>query len=184
MSDRLVVRVVGPLAPYASAFDQELRSRGYTKLSAAQQLRLMAHLSQWLVGAGLGAAELTPERVEAFCVTRRDEGYTGLRTAKALAPLQAFLHEQGVLFEPAVPTLVSAEDRLLERYRNYLVHERGLTEQVVSRWVQAAGLFLAEYPGLVGDGPAVGAAGVSAFCVRELPGRGVSAAKNLVLRIV
>ncbi len=121
MSDRLVVRVVGPLAPYASAFDQELRSRGYTKLSAAQQLRLMAHLSQWLVGAGLGAAELTPERVEAFCVTRRDEGYTGLRTAKALAPLQAFLHEQGVLFEPAVPTLVSAEDRLLERYRNYLV---------------------------------------------------------------
>jgi integrase/recombinase XerD len=179
MSDRLVVRVFGPLAPYASAFHQELRSRGYTHLSAAQQLRLVANISQWLAGEGLGAAELMPERVEAFCVNRRGEGHTHLRTAKALAPLLAFLREQGVLSEPAVPTPVSAEDLLLERYRNYLVHERGLVEHVVSAWMRAAGLFVAEYPGLVGNGAAVAAADVSAFCVRELPRRGVSAAKNL-----
>jgi len=43
MTGRSVVRVVGPLAPYAAGFDRELRSRGYTTLSVAGQLRLMTH---------------------------------------------------------------------------------------------------------------------------------------------
>ena len=42
MAGRLVVRVVGPLAPYVSGFDRELGSRGYTRLSANGQRRLMA----------------------------------------------------------------------------------------------------------------------------------------------
>jgi hypothetical protein len=120
MSGRLVqVKVVGPLAPYASGFDQELRSRGYTKVSVAQQLRLMAHVSRWLAGQGLDATALTPERVEAFCVARRREGYRGLRTTKALRPLQEFFQQQGVLSRPAVRKPASEEERLLARYRDY-----------------------------------------------------------------
>jgi hypothetical protein len=46
MAGRSVVKVVGPLASYASGFDQELGSRGYTRLSADGQLRLMAHVSR------------------------------------------------------------------------------------------------------------------------------------------
>ncbi len=56
MAGRSVVRMVGPLAPYASGFYRELRSRGYTHLSAVWQLRLMAHASRWLAGQGLDAA--------------------------------------------------------------------------------------------------------------------------------
>lgn len=179
MAGQLVVRVVGPLAPYVSGFDRELGSRGYTRLSANGQLRLMAHVSRWLAGDGLGAAGFTPQRVEAFCVVRRREGYRGLRTAKALRPLQEFLQQQGVLPGPVVREPASEEERLLARYRDYLVHERSLVEPVVVAWGQAATLFLAAYPGLLGDGPAVDAGQVSAFCVRELPGRGRAAAKNL-----
>jgi hypothetical protein len=91
MAGRSVVRVVGPLASYASGFDQELGSRGYTRLSADGQLRLMAHVSSLLAGQGLAAAEFTPERVAAFCAARRREGYRGLRTACALQPLEEFL---------------------------------------------------------------------------------------------
>ncbi len=179
MPKQSVVRVVGPLAPYASGFSRELRRRGYTALSVAGQLRLMAHVSGWLAGEGLEAAAFTPERVEAFCIARRAEGYRGLRTAKALAPLQQFLQSQGVLALLPAPGPVSAEQQLLGRYQNYLVCERGLTERVVSNWVQAAGLFVAEHPELAEGRPAVGAAEVSAFCARELPRRSGSAARNL-----
>jgi len=132
-----------------------------------------------LADEGLEAAAFTPERVEAFCIARRAEGYRGLRTAKALAPLQEFLQRQGVLPPPPAPGPTSAEQQLLERYQDYLVCERGLTERVVSHWVQAAALFVAEHPKLAEGGPAVGAAAVSAFCARELPRRSGSAARNL-----
>ena len=55
MAGRSVVRMVGPLAPYASGFGRELRSRGYTRLSAVWQLRLMAHVSRWLASGGSAA---------------------------------------------------------------------------------------------------------------------------------
>ena len=80
-----------------------MRSRGYTTLSVAGQLRLMTHVSRWLAGEKLTVAALTPERVEAFCVARQRAGYRGLRTAKALVPLREFLHEQGVLAEAPRP---------------------------------------------------------------------------------
>jgi hypothetical protein len=41
-----VVRVEGPLAAYAEGFGAELRRLGHTPLTAAAQLRLMAHLSR------------------------------------------------------------------------------------------------------------------------------------------
>lgn len=179
MTGRSVVRVVGPLAPYAAGFDRELRSRGYTTLSVAGQLRLMTHVSRWLAGEKLTVAALTPERVEAFCVARQREGYRGLRTAKALVPLREFLHEQGVLPRPEAAAPVTVVDRLLVSYRDYLVSERGLVGPVVTEWVRSAGLFLTRYPGLAGGGPTVGAAEVSAFCAGELPRRTVPAAKNL-----
>ena len=41
-------RVHGPLAPYAVGFRLELERLGYTPLTAATHVRLMAHLSRWL----------------------------------------------------------------------------------------------------------------------------------------
>jgi hypothetical protein len=44
--------VTGPLAEYAGGFRTELARLGYTPLTAAAQLRLMAHLSRWLDADG------------------------------------------------------------------------------------------------------------------------------------
>jgi hypothetical protein len=41
-------RVRGPLAPYAEGFRSELERLGYTPLTAATHVRLLAHLSRWL----------------------------------------------------------------------------------------------------------------------------------------
>lgn len=180
MSDPLEIRVSGPLGGYASAFAQELRGRGYTRLTVAGHLRLMAHLSRWLSGEGLDAAALTPERIEAFCAVRRAAGYRRLRTARAVTPLWEFLRRQGACATPPTPAPADAPQRLLERYRAYLVDERGLKPKVVSAWLQAALLFLTEHPLLASDGRStVGAGQIAAFCARELPRRGPATARNL-----
>ena len=179
MAGRSVVRMVGPLAPYASGFDRELRSRGYTRLSAVWQLRLMAHVSRWLASEGLGSAAFTPERAEEFCAVRRQAGYTALLTVRALAPLQEFLRGQGVLPECPAPAPAGEEERLLARYRDHLAGERGLVPAVVSRYLKAAALFLDEFPGAAVGQPALDAAAVSVFCTRELPRRSRAGAANL-----
>jgi integrase/recombinase XerD len=180
MAGRSVVRMVGPLAPYASGFDRELRSRGYTRLSAVWQLRLMAHVSRWLASEGLDSAAFTPERAEEFCAVRRRAGYTALLTPRALAPLQEFLRGQGVLPEcPPAPGPAGEEERLLARYRDHLAGERGLVPAVVSRYLKAAALFLDQFPGAAVGQPALDAAAVSVFCVRELPRHSRANAANL-----
>jgi integrase/recombinase XerD len=78
------VRLVGPLAPFAPEFGGLLMKRGYTELSAAEQLRLMSHLSRWMADQGLAAQLLGPEQVAAYCQHRRAEGYTARLGSGAL----------------------------------------------------------------------------------------------------
>src|ERR1017187_3289559 len=58
-------RVGGPLAPYAEGFRGELERLGYTPLSSAAHVRLMAHLSRWLGRQCLEAPALTPATADA-----------------------------------------------------------------------------------------------------------------------
>lgn len=173
-----VVRVSGPFAPYALGFAGWLEGRGYTGLTIAGQLRLMAHVSRWLAGQGLDAAALVPDRVEDFCAARRAGGYRGQRTVRVLAPLVGFLREQGVLLLPPKDEPADAGERLLRRYRGFLLDERGVVEQVASTWTRAAVLVLTAYPGLA-DGGGLDAGQVTAFCARELPCRTGSSARDM-----
>ena len=76
MVDASRVRVTGPLEPYLSGFVLELVDRGYTPVSAAHQLRLVAHLSRWLSSQRLGPDDLSTARVEEFFTARRVARYT------------------------------------------------------------------------------------------------------------
>ena len=60
------VLMTGPLAPFADAYESELRSRGYTPHTAVNQLRQAGRLSRWLEVGRLGATELNAERVTEF----------------------------------------------------------------------------------------------------------------------
>ena len=71
MSDVSRVRVAGPLESFAVGFATELVAKGYASQPAAQQLRLMAHVSRWLAAAGIQAAGLNAVTVEAFVISRR-----------------------------------------------------------------------------------------------------------------
>jgi len=119
-----VVRVKGPLAPYAVGFGRYLEGRGYRPGSVVDQLWLMAHFSRWLAGRGIEPSTLDAEAVERFRCARRGR-YAHLGGARALGPLLGYLRGLGV-----VPELAAVADTLVERllasYRDYLVRERGL----------------------------------------------------------
>jgi integrase/recombinase XerD len=175
MSSR--VRVAGPLAPFAAGFAAELGGLGYTPLSAANQVRVLAHASRWLQAQGLEAGDFTPERAGLFLRARRAGGYTCWLSERGLAPLLGYLREAGAVPVAVLPVPCSAADVLLERYRAYLVAERGLAASTVGYYLAEARLFVAA------AGPDLGgltAAGVTGFVREQCRQRSTGMAKILV----
>ena len=83
-----VVRVRGPLAQYAAAFEEALEAAGYTPLSTASVMRAVSNLSIWLEEQTLEAADLDADRIEEFIRYRRSAGFVApppLQTLKGMS---------------------------------------------------------------------------------------------------
>jgi len=175
------VRVVGPLQPHAVGFYRELVRQGYTALSARNQLRLMAHASRWLASQGLDAGDFAPARVEEFLEARRAAGYTAMLSTRATEPLLAYLRGLGVAPIPRSVPPATPVEALLERYRRYLIQERGQVAGTVGAYSQVARLFLLHRSpeGELDLEPLDGAA-VTEFVTAECRGRTVGSAQGLV----
>jgi integrase/recombinase XerD len=175
------VCVTGPLAGLAGGFAARLAELGYTPLSAANQLRVMARLSRWLAAREEAPAWLDAERVEAFLADCRVSGYTCWLSVRGLAPLLGYLRGLGVLPGAVCEPAPAAAEVLLGRYRGYLAGERGLAASTIGYYVAEARLFLgwACGPGLAGLA-ALTAAGVSGFVAAECRRRSTGSAKILV----
>ena len=136
--------VRGPLAPYVDGVRAELERLGYTPLTAAAHVRLVAHLSRWLARHGVEASGLTPAAVDAYFAQRRAAGYVGHVTGRALQPLLGHLQRLGVVSPPVPVAPASPQERLLAQYRDYLTAERGLTETTAALNVRMVRPFLAD----------------------------------------
>jgi integrase/recombinase XerD len=176
-------RVSGPLSAFAVGFADELARQGYRPRVADNQMRLLAHLSRWLMDEGLGADALQTTEAERFLLTRRGAGYTQLLSIKALQPILAYLRGLGVAPAPPPPTPSGPVEVALEQYRSHLTVERGLGANTASGYVDAVRLFLqgrALPDGLALDLGHLTAADVISFVVRRCPRQGHSAAKQTV----
>jgi site-specific recombinase XerD len=171
------VRVGGPLAEHAAGFAGYLAGAGYTPLSAANQVRLLAHLSRWMEGRGLVPGELAGERLGEFLAARREAGYYGWLSERGLAPALGFLRGLGVVPEPERAAPTGAVDMLLGRYRAYLETERGLAAGTVRYYLDEARGFLAGRERSLG---ALSAAEVSGFVANQCRRRSTGSAKILV----
>ena len=134
------VRVTGPLAPLAAGFKSGLIDAGYR--SWRPHLHLMAHLSRWLEGQGLSAADLSEERAGEYLAARRAAGYNGLCSQRGLAPLLSFLAAQGLLATGDLAP-ASAAEVLLARFGRYLHDERALAASTACSYLKRARRFLA-----------------------------------------
>lgn len=141
MGDPLKVRVSGPLAGLVPGFREELFRVGYASNTVAQQLRLVVGLSRWLADRRMGPADLSESVVESFM---RSWGRThvNLRTTRALAPFADFLDTSGIDRRHDAAKALSAADRLLEGFGEYLVSERALRPATVTNYLNQAGPFL------------------------------------------
>jgi integrase/recombinase XerD len=181
MGDPSRVRVLGPLAPYAEGFGAELGRLGYTPLSAANQLRVLAHLSRWLSEQGLDAAGLTLVTLTKFLAARRAAGYTSWLSARGLVPLLGYLREVGAAPQPVAVVEVAPIEVLLGRYRDYLLCERGLTAGTVRGYVDLVRPFVVARAGAEGLGiETLTAAEVSGFVLGAVRGRCSGSAKLLM----
>ena len=177
------VRVTGPLAVHASGFLEELTAQGYTPLSAANQLRLLAHLSRWLAGEGLSAEHLTVELAESFLKVRRSQRYTAFGSMRGLSPLLGYLRGQGAAPMPGVLVASTPLEEVLDAYCTYLVDERGLSTSTVHRNAAIARLFLVQRSQACDGDLAlsdVTARDVSAFVLAVCSDRSVGSAKLMV----
>jgi len=121
MKIALRVQITGPLTCFFEGFAAELTARGYTDLSLANQLRLMADLSRWLE-----AAEMTVDRIDHAVLKRflakRRRTHTQFISERALRPLLGYLEaEVGVAVERPDQ---GPRREVLRAYERYLVEER------------------------------------------------------------
>lgn len=182
MVDRSV-RFAGPIASHREALRSALLALGYTPLSAANLLRLAAHLSRWLEGRALGLAQLSTEHVAEFLDIRRAEGYSHFLTARALAPILGYFERIGVVSLSApTPAASRASDQLLYGYAQYLQYERCLTKGCVRSYSAVAREFLCwRFPGdQAPEVAALGAHEVTSFAL-SMAGRYSTGAAKLAV---
>lgn len=173
------VRIHGPLAVHALGFFEELTKRGYPPEGAVRHVQLLAHLSRWLEAEGLASGELTEERVAEFLSARRAEGYAEVPTVRWVITLLSFLPALSVAATIALAT--GPAEVVLEEYRHYLTHQRGLAPATVRGYVGEAKLFLSHLERPEGlDLSGLGAGEVSAYVVAQCRQRNVGSAKVMV----
>ena len=131
------------MAGFTAGYRVWLSAAGYTPLSAAVQVRLMADVSRWLDTGRLDPADLTADRISKYFAGRRDTGRAGSHVARTLTPLLDFLATQGVVPNAVAPPVLSGAERLLDAFGRYLLNERGLSLATAGPYVARVRRFLA-----------------------------------------
>lgn len=173
------VIVAGPLGPHAASFRRELEEQGYTPNATCDQLRLMAHLSRWVVAHKVDLVQLDDAQIDRFLAARRRQGYTLWLSKKATAPMLAHLRALGVVPGPEVSAPTTPAEAALAEYRDYLLDERGLAAGTVVSYTATARAFFV----WAGEGALrldrLGASDVIDFVRTRCDGRRVGSAKDV-----
>ncbi|MGH9249310.1 MAG: site-specific integrase [Acidimicrobiales bacterium] len=168
----------GPLGPWAAGMAGQLKTLGYAPSTAARHMQLVGRLSRFLQQRGLGASELNAEVLEEFFEDLHAHHGSSWPTPKSLAWLVEYLREVGVTPATASPSPKSAQEELIERYRAYLVEERGLARKTVIARERTVRLFLVEHSGR--ELHDLDAGDVSRFVTRQCRRLSVRSAERLV----
>ena len=140
MTNRLGIRISGPSAACLDRIAAELARLGYTPGSASHQLRLLAHLSGWLEGQDRGPSVGRAD-LERFVAVRRAEGRRFYVSRRGISRLMEFLDGVGLL-APEEYRAPSELEQFVERFRDYLQHERGVADTTIRTYLVAVRPFL------------------------------------------
>jgi site-specific recombinase XerD len=138
-------RKPGRMGPFIEGYRDWLARRGYTPATVIQMLAMAGGLGRWMDTHDVAAVELDQEAVIEFREAMRAAGMRWLPGLRGLDPLLAYLEHVDVLVKPLRPA--TPVEALVERYRTWLVADRGLAEATVERYVKFARTFLTRQVG-------------------------------------
>ena len=135
-------RKPGRMGPFIEGYRAWLAERGYTPGTIVNMLAMAGGLGRWMDVRGIAPGDLDQAVITEFRGARRAAGMRCVPGAHGLDPLLEYLDDQGVLDGRSSST--APVEVVAERYRRWLVAERGLAEATVVRYVKLARLFLRE----------------------------------------
>jgi integrase/recombinase XerD len=170
-------RKPGGMGPFIEGYRAWLAGRGYTPGTVVNMLAMAGSLGRWMDVRGVAPGDLDRAAIAEFRDALRAAGRRCVPGAHGLDRLLEYLEDLGVLggySSPATPVEV-----LAERYRRWLVTDRGLAEATVVRYVKLACLFLGQRPAGAGVDSLSGA-DVAAFLLAESERLSVGSVKGRV----
>ena len=155
MDDPSRVQVSGPLAPLADDFATWLAGVGYTPGSAAQQLRRMARLSEWMMVAGVGVVGREFDCggvVSGGSACTRAFACSCVSAGSISCWVSCETGAWSIQVGPVGSVSESAAALTITRFARYLEVERGLAARTIARYLPPARVFLdgLEHEGALG----------------------------------
>ena len=161
---------VRALAEFLESFTNELNGLGYSDGMVQKKRGIVAAFARWAGDQRLGVSAIDVAAVEAFlgCFGDGDSGPFGVRRC-ALTGFLEHLRAAGVAVRPEPLNEESYGALLEERYRAYLLFERGLVEGTVASYGLYVGDFVREHFGSAASatGRPLGAQDVRGFLLRR-----------------
>lgn len=131
-----------PVTALSSGFEEDLRRQGYAAGTIWKQRKLLNDLIGWLQGQQLAMGDLSMAQVDRFMANRRAAGVRKLKTCKALGPILGHLRGLGLAPAAEAPVEGGPSGEILNRYRHFLITERGLATVTAGRYIDCLRPFL------------------------------------------
>jgi site-specific recombinase XerD len=178
-------RKPGRLGPFVEGYRAWLSAREYTPGTTRNMLKELGVLGRWMSEQGVELGQLDAAAIEAFLVARHAAGQRRVASLRAMHPLVSFLREAGVMAPDAGRSELTALERFVVEYRDWLVGERGLADATVIRYERLARRFVAGRVSDAGERDVGGLTGadVSAFLLDECARVSVGSAKGRVAEL-
>jgi integrase len=154
---------------------------GYSPLTVRRMLAIAGGLGRWMDGRGVEPRDLDGVLIAEFLGACRTAGMRCVPGPRGLCPLLDYLKHQGVLTESAPPAL--PVEALVDRYRRWLVVDRGLAEVTVVRYVKLARSVLQEWLGDDGKLDSLTGPDIVAFLLAESDRLSVGSVKGRVAEL-
>jgi site-specific recombinase XerD len=127
---------------FSDGYRAWLAGRGYAPGTVINMLAMAGDLGRWMDARDFAASDLDRVMVAEFRDAMRTAGMRNVPGAHGLDRLLQYLEHEGVRAASAVPA--TPVEELVQRYRRWLVGDRGLAEATVERYVKLARLFLTQ----------------------------------------
>ena len=157
-----------------------MAAHGFSRVHSRIQLRLVGHFNCWLTQKGIRAEQLDEDLIERYW--RYFERKKRVRSfdVGALVRLLDLLREQGIT-PRAIETVPTPRETVLEKYRCYLLEERGLAQGSIRIVLPFVDRFLAQkYPRHSFDFAALKADDITTFVRKQATELGSVQAKHMV----